>query len=399
MLSDPAAIKALYTEREHGLPPGRNVFLEPILGAALAAAARRRGPPRPPQADAARLPRRADARPTSRSSQEIVDARDRLLAARRGVRPPPADAGDDPRGDPARRLRRRRRARGWSGCAACSAACWPRPPRRRPSCSPCVSSRVGGGSPVMGEVRGAAAARSTSCSTRRSPSTARKDDLEDRDDILSALILARFEDGEGMTDTDLRDQLMTLLLAGHETTATALAWTFDLLLRHPAAAAAPARLARGGRGRVPAGDDHRVAAPAAGRAARRPPPRQGAGRRRADAAGRDRRDAGDLARPHPRRRLSRALRLPARALPRGAAPTPTPGSPSAAASAAASAPPSPSSRCGSCCARSSPAASSARPTRRPSGSRRRNVTLSPRDGTRVVVTARHPARERDLVAA
>ena len=36
-----------------------------------------------------------------------------------------------------------------------------------------------------------------------------------------------------MTDTDLRDQLMTLLLAGHETTATALAWTFDLLLRHP----------------------------------------------------------------------------------------------------------------------------------------------------------------------
>jgi cytochrome P450 len=36
-----------------------------------------------------------------------------------------------------------------------------------------------------------------------------------------------------MSDTDLRDQLMTLLLAGHETTATALAWTFDLLLRHP----------------------------------------------------------------------------------------------------------------------------------------------------------------------
>jgi cytochrome P450 len=58
--------------------------------------------------------------------------------------------------------------------------------------------------------------------------------LEDRDDILSALILARFEDGSAMSDTDLRDQLMTLLLAGHETTATALAWTFDLLLRHRA---------------------------------------------------------------------------------------------------------------------------------------------------------------------
>jgi cytochrome P450 family 135 len=57
--------------------------------------------------------------------------------------------------------------------------------------------------------------------------------LEERDDILSALMLARFEDGEPISDEELRDQLMTLLLAGHETTATALAWSFDLLLRHP----------------------------------------------------------------------------------------------------------------------------------------------------------------------
>ncbi|HEV7399923.1 MAG TPA: cytochrome P450, partial [Solirubrobacterales bacterium] len=56
---------------------------------------------------------------------------------------------------------------------------------------------------------------------------------EEREDILSLLMQAEFEDGSGMSDTDLRDQLMTLLLAGHETTATALAWTFDLLLRHP----------------------------------------------------------------------------------------------------------------------------------------------------------------------
>jgi cytochrome P450 len=55
---------------------------------------------------------------------------------------------------------------------------------------------------------------------------------EERDDILSLMMQAEFEDGSGMTDSDLRDQLMTLLLAGHETTATALAWTFDLLLRH-----------------------------------------------------------------------------------------------------------------------------------------------------------------------
>ena len=53
------------------------------------------------------------------------------------------------------------------------------------------------------------------------------------DDILSLLVEARFEDGEPMDDSEIRDQLMTLLLAGHETTATGLAWTFDLLLRHP----------------------------------------------------------------------------------------------------------------------------------------------------------------------
>ena len=61
----------------------------------------------------------------------------------------------------------------------------------------------------------------------------RRPDLEERDDILSMLMTATFEDGTAMDDRELRDQLMTLLLAGHETTATALAWTFDLLLRHP----------------------------------------------------------------------------------------------------------------------------------------------------------------------
>ena len=57
------------------------------------------------------------------------------------------------------------------------------------------------------------------------------------DDILSLLKQARFEDGSAMSDREIRDQLVTLLLAGHETTATGLAWTFDLLVRHPAALA------------------------------------------------------------------------------------------------------------------------------------------------------------------
>ena len=69
--------------------------------------------------------------------------------------------------------------------------------------------------------------------SRRSPRAARIPELERREDILSLMMRARMEDGSGMSDRELRDQLVTLLLAGHETTATALAWTFDLLLRHP----------------------------------------------------------------------------------------------------------------------------------------------------------------------
>jgi cytochrome P450 len=62
-------------------------------------------------------------------------------------------------------------------------------------------------------------------------------DLDEREDILSMLMGARMEDGSAMSDRELRDQLITLLLAGHETTATALAWTFDLLLHSPPALA------------------------------------------------------------------------------------------------------------------------------------------------------------------
>jgi cytochrome P450 len=58
-------------------------------------------------------------------------------------------------------------------------------------------------------------------------------DLEEREDVFSLLLLARDEDGRAMTDQELRDELVTLLVAGHETTATALAWAFDLLLRNP----------------------------------------------------------------------------------------------------------------------------------------------------------------------
>ncbi len=58
-------------------------------------------------------------------------------------------------------------------------------------------------------------------------------DLAERTDILSLLLQARDEEGLEMTDEELRDELVTLLLAGHETTATSVAWAIERLVRHP----------------------------------------------------------------------------------------------------------------------------------------------------------------------
>jgi cytochrome P450 len=67
--------------------------------------------------------------------------------------------------------------------------------------------------------------------------TERRQSAEDRGDLLSMLLAALDDDGTGMTDRQLRDELMTIFLAGHETTAMALAWTWYLLSQNPAAAA------------------------------------------------------------------------------------------------------------------------------------------------------------------
>ncbi len=63
----------------------------------------------------------------------------------------------------------------------------------------------------------------------------RAEDLGDRRDILSLLLQARTESGEALDDKELRDELLTLVLAGHETTANSLAWTWERLVRAPAA--------------------------------------------------------------------------------------------------------------------------------------------------------------------
>jgi cytochrome P450 len=64
---------------------------------------------------------------------------------------------------------------------------------------------------------------------------ARRADERERTDILSLLLSAETEEGERLTNRELRDELLTLVLAGHETTANSLAWSFERLLRHPAA--------------------------------------------------------------------------------------------------------------------------------------------------------------------
>jgi cytochrome P450 len=65
--------------------------------------------------------------------------------------------------------------------------------------------------------------------------SARRAAAERRHDILSLLLDAETEDGQRLTDQELRDELLTLVLAGHETTANQLAWAFERLVRHPAA--------------------------------------------------------------------------------------------------------------------------------------------------------------------
>lgn len=57
--------------------------------------------------------------------------------------------------------------------------------------------------------------------------------LDERDDVLSLLLQARHEDGQPMSDREVRDEVMSVVAAGYETTATALAWSFERILRTP----------------------------------------------------------------------------------------------------------------------------------------------------------------------
>ncbi len=228
MISDPAAIKALYTERAHGLPPGREILLTPIVGP---------------------------------HSVLVLEGADHLAHRKLML---PAFHGE----------RMRSYAPLVEEIVAAEVDSWPlggrfpihprmqavtlevilrvvfgvaegeRLERLRvlltevleQTASPFtqligLATRRFGGRPWMrfeGKLRAVDELLYEEIAEHR-----RREDLAERDDMLSLLMTARFEDDSAMSDEDLRDQLMTLLLAGHETTATALAWTFDLLLRHP----------------------------------------------------------------------------------------------------------------------------------------------------------------------
>jgi cytochrome P450 len=228
LISDPAAIKALYMERENGLPPGRNIVLEPILGSRsvllLEGAdhlARRR----------LMLPPFHGERMRSYEAvvEEIVGAEidswqlDREFPIHSRMQAVTLEVilrvvfgvSEGPRLE---------RLRGMLGTVLEETA------SPRSQLVGLATRRFGGRGPwarFEGQLKAVDELLFAEIAEHRE-----KPDLEQREDILSMLMLAEFEDGSRMDDKELRDQLMTLLLAGHETTATALAWTFDLLLRH-----------------------------------------------------------------------------------------------------------------------------------------------------------------------
>jgi len=229
MLSDPEAIRALYTERRHGLPPGRSVALRPVMGARSvlllegeAHLARRRLMLAPfrgermqsyesavrevAEREIATWPLR---RPFALHPRMQAVTLEVILSAVFGVSDP----------------RRRQRLRGLlqrllHDTSSVALQLRVLASRRRTGSDP--FAKLGG---LIGEIDELLLAE---IAERRAASGS-----GDRQDILSLLSCASFEDGTEMTDAELRDQLVTLLLAGHETTATGLAWTMDLLLRHP----------------------------------------------------------------------------------------------------------------------------------------------------------------------
>jgi cytochrome P450 family 135 len=225
MLSDPEAIRALYGNPEHGLPPGRTVALLPILGPRSLLLLEGRE-------HLAR--RRLMLPPFHGERMRAYEATVREVVAR--------DIETWPEGEP---FAVHPRMQGVTLEVILRAVFGVTDPERRTK----LADRVGR---LLAETASAGLQFAVLLSRRfgapdplaRLHRLRREIDAmldveiaerraDPREDILSMLVAARFEGGEPIDDAEIRDQLMTLLLAGHETTATGLAWTFDLLVRHP----------------------------------------------------------------------------------------------------------------------------------------------------------------------
>ncbi len=229
MISDPESIRALYRSRDNGLPPGRSFALEPVMGPRSVLLlegtehlSRRKAMLPAFHGERMReyeslitevVGREIDtwplAEPFAIHPRMQAVTLDVILRAVFGV------------SDPARLVRLRALLAGMLGSMASPVL----------QLRVLIARRFGRQDPIE-ELRRQGQAVDD---LLRAEIAERRADREiaERDDILSLLVGARFDDGSGMGDDELRDQLITLLLAGHETTATALAWTFDLLLRNP----------------------------------------------------------------------------------------------------------------------------------------------------------------------
>jgi cytochrome P450 len=229
MISHPEAIKALYTSRESGLPPGRSVALEPVMGPGSVLLLEGRDhlsrrklmlPPFHGERMRAYEPVIAEVTRSEVESwplDEPFAIHPRMQAVTLEAIMRAVFGVTDPE-----RLERLRGQLVEMLTRIASVTLQLRVPLAR---------RLGGPDPLEQVRRDARTADELLFAEIAERRTA--PDPAQRTDILSLLVAARFEDGEGIDDEELRDQLVTLLLAGHETTATALGWTFDLLLRNP----------------------------------------------------------------------------------------------------------------------------------------------------------------------
>jgi cytochrome P450 len=230
LVSHPDAIKALYTKRETGLPPGRTVALGPVMGPDSVLLLE----------GEAHLQRRRAMLPAFhgerlRTYESMVEDVVRIeidswqLGTEFPIHPRMQSVTLDVIlravfgvSDPARRDRLRELLAGMLQMSASAGL----------QLRVLLAERLGRGDPLR-ELRETNAA--VDALLRQEIAERRSDPrLDEREDILSLLVGVRFADGSAMSDSELRDQLITLLLAGHETTATSLAWTFDLLLHNPA---------------------------------------------------------------------------------------------------------------------------------------------------------------------